>query len=86
VTAVEEEFVAGYTDGRDPSIPDAGQNRSDAYLHSFAIGRAELDGRPIAAAVSRARVAGIMSNADCKHGCYWNGTCLICGNLEPETL
>jgi hypothetical protein len=49
----EQEFFDGYRDGRDPSAPEPSENRSAMYRHSFAVGRAELEGKPILAAVSR---------------------------------
>ena len=57
---IDEEFVAGYRDGRDPSCLPPGPNRSQAYRHSFRVGRAELEDRPIPAAVSRRRVDAIL--------------------------
>lgn len=52
---VEDDFVAGYRDGRDRDAPEPSANRSAAYRHSFNVGRAEIEGRPIPAALSRAR-------------------------------
>lgn len=49
----------GYFDGRDAASPEPGANRCARYRHSFKVARAELAGRPIPAAVSRARVAEI---------------------------
>jgi hypothetical protein len=49
----DEEFMAGYFDGRDINAPEPGENRSHCYRHSFAIGRAELAGKPIPVTVSR---------------------------------
>ena len=48
------EFVDGYLDGRDANAPEPSANRSHAYRHSFAVGRAELAHRPINADISRA--------------------------------
>lgn len=53
----DEEFMQGYLDGRDPSCPEPNGNRSERYRHSFAVGRAEIAGNPIIAAVSRARAS-----------------------------
>lgn len=53
----EQEFREGYFDGRDPDSPEPSANRSHCYRHSFGVGRAELAGRPITAAVSRERAA-----------------------------
>lgn len=39
------EFVEGYCDGRDKDCPEPNENRSERYKHSFAIGRAEIEGR-----------------------------------------
>jgi hypothetical protein len=49
----DDEFVAGYRDGRDPASPEPNGNRSHSYRHSFAVGRAERAGKPIDAATSR---------------------------------
>lgn len=49
----DDEFTLGYRDGRDPSAPEPSSNRSNAYQHSFAVGRAEIMGQPIPAHVSR---------------------------------
>jgi hypothetical protein len=51
------EFMDGYFDGRDPTSPEPSANRSHCYRHSFAVGRAEINGCPIAAAVSREHAA-----------------------------
>lgn len=56
---LDQEFAEGYRDGRDRSAPEPSGNRSPAYRHSFEIGRAELAGDPIPAAISRARAAEI---------------------------
>jgi hypothetical protein len=56
---LDQEFADGYRDGRDRNAPDPSGNRSEAYRHSFAVGRAELAGAPIPAAVSRERAAAI---------------------------
>lgn len=55
------DFMEGYMDGRDASLPEPGKNRSPAYCHSFEVGRAELSGEPIPAAVSRAKAAKIIA-------------------------
>lgn len=60
----DDDFAEGYSDGRNLSIPEPGPNRSDAYRHSFEIGRRErmkLD--PTPAAVSRTRAAEIEAEA-----------------------
>jgi hypothetical protein len=56
---IEEEFMFGYFDGRNPLSPEPSANRSHCYRHSFAVGRAEINGSPIPAAISRenARIA-----------------------------
>lgn len=51
------EFFEGYTDGLKPDTPEPSENRSWRYRHSFEIGRAELSGHPIPAAISRERAA-----------------------------
>lgn len=53
VAAHDREFAEGYSDGRGPDAPEPSANRSHAYRHSFAVGRAELAGKPIHAATSR---------------------------------
>lgn len=53
INGIEEDFREGYRDGRDADAPDPSANRSHAYRHSFAVGRAEIARRPIPAAVSR---------------------------------
>jgi hypothetical protein len=50
---VSDEFVEGYRDGRNPDSPEASTNRSHSYRHSFAVGRAELEGSPIRAETAR---------------------------------
>ena len=62
-TPLEWEFYEGYRDGRDPDAPSPSGNRHPAYLHSFEVGRAELAGTPIPAAISRARAAEIERKA-----------------------
>lgn len=54
---MDGEFAAGYSDGRDASSPAPGPNRSASYAHSWRVGRAEVEGRPIPASVSRQRAA-----------------------------
>lgn len=56
---IDWEFIDGYRDGRDKFAPEPSDNRSEAYRHSFAVGRAELAGCPIPAQVSRERAAEI---------------------------
>jgi hypothetical protein len=58
---LDQEFLDGYFDGRDLDCPEPNDNRHPAYKHSFAVGRAELAGKPISAAISRARAAAIES-------------------------
>ena len=53
----DQEFEAGYFDGRDKDCPEPNENRSHCYRHSFEVGRAEIAGKPIPAAVSRERAA-----------------------------
>ncbi|MGU3316307.1 hypothetical protein ACLBWH_12220 [Sphingomonas sp. M6A6_1c] len=60
----DEEFRAGYADGRDPDSPAPSANRSHAYRHSFAVGRAERANAPIPAARSRyAAAAAVQKDA-----------------------
>ena len=39
-TPEDREFMEGYFDGRDPDSPQPSANRSHAYRHSWAVGRA----------------------------------------------
>ena len=55
--SAEDDFAEGYSDGRDPDAPEPSANRSHAYRHSFAVGRAELANRPLPAAQSRIAAA-----------------------------
>ena len=57
--ALEADFTEGYLDGRDPTTPEPSANRSACYRHSWNVGRAEIEGRPIAASISlrRAEIA-----------------------------
>jgi hypothetical protein len=56
--AIDDEFVEGYRDGRDPNSPLPSDNRSEPYRHSFAIGRNEIEGKANPpASVSRERAA-----------------------------
>lgn len=63
----DAEFLAGYQDGRDPDAPQPSGNRSACYRHSFAVRRAEMNGRPIPASVSRAN-AQAAELEDANHG------------------
>jgi hypothetical protein len=49
----DDDFMEGYFDGRDLNTPEPSSNRSACYRHSFAVGRAEMAGRPIPAQLSR---------------------------------
>ncbi len=40
---LDNEFIEGYLDGRDPDAPLPSSNRSEPYRHSFAIGRNEIE-------------------------------------------
>jgi hypothetical protein len=51
--STDDEFAEGYRDGRDPNAPEPSANRSHAYRHSFAVGRAEIARCHIPAAASR---------------------------------
>lgn len=55
----EEECAEGYRDGRDTDALPPGPNRSPFYRHGFEVGRAEKEGKPIAAQVSRERWAAL---------------------------
>jgi len=61
---IDAEFVAGHMDGRDPHSPQPSANRHPAYLHSFEVARAEVEGWVIPAAWSRARVAAIEAGCE----------------------
>ena len=52
---IHQDYMDGYTDGRNPDTPEPSGNRSERYKHSFAVGRAELANKPIAAWISRKR-------------------------------
>lgn len=54
-----DDWTQGYMDGGDINSPPPSGNRSPAYRHSFAVRRAEIQGKPIPAKVSRARVRAI---------------------------
>ena len=56
---MEDEYVEGYIDGRDKDCPEAGENRSERYKHSFDVGRAELNETPTPADISRKKVLEI---------------------------
>lgn len=53
----DEEFMQGYFDASDVDAPEPSANRSHCYRHSFAVRRAEMAGKPIPAAISRANAA-----------------------------
>ena len=61
---IDAEFVAGYTDGRDPSTPEPTANRHPAYRHSWEVGRGAREGWVIPAAWSRARIAHIEAGGE----------------------
>lgn len=60
---IDREFAEGYFDGRESDSPEAGANRSAAYRHSFEVGRAEKEGNPIPAAISREKAFAICVDA-----------------------
>lgn len=64
MSELDQEFMEGYFDGRDKNTPEPSGNRHPAYVHSFKVGRAELSGNPIPAAISRARAKLIEENLD----------------------
>lgn len=51
-----QDYIDGYTDGRDKNSPEPNDNRSARYKHSFHIGRVELSGGAIPASISRERI------------------------------
>lgn len=53
---LDREHMEGYTDGGDISLAEPGDNRSEAYKHSFRVRRAEEQGLPIPAHISRSNV------------------------------
>lgn len=60
----DAELVNGMIDGRDPSTPEPSANRHPAYRHAWDVHRAEIEGRPIPAALSRARIEHIEAGGD----------------------
>ena len=56
---IDEDFRDGYFDGRRKDSPEPGSNRSEAYRHSFEVGRAEIAGKPIPTWRSRPRAEAI---------------------------
>lgn len=60
---MDDDFIEGYLDGRDPNTPNPGENRSKAYLHSFNVGRVEINGTVIPAHVSRKAAQKIIEEA-----------------------
>lgn len=54
-----QDYIDGYTDGRDKNSPEPNDNRSARYKHSFHIGRVEISGGVIPVSLLRARVAKI---------------------------
>ena len=60
LSPIDQEFCAGYYDGRDSDIPEPNANRHPAYIHSFNVARAEKLGKPIPAQISRAAAAKIV--------------------------
>lgn len=64
---LDDEFMAGYIDGHDLTTPEPSQNRSEAYRHSWTLGRAEKLGQPLPkAAVSRAKAAEIIERENAR--------------------
>lgn len=61
---LDAEFAAGMMDGKDLTTPEPSANRHPAYRHSWEVGRAEAEGRPISAALSRARAAHIEAGGE----------------------
>jgi len=61
---LDADFVAGYTDGRNPETPEPSANRHPAYRHSWEIGRGEIEGWLIPIEWSRKRVAHIEQGGD----------------------
>jgi len=47
---IEDEMLAGYLDGLDPTSPEPSANRSHSYRHGFANGRDDLARKPRAKA------------------------------------
>jgi hypothetical protein len=57
-----QEFIDGYRDGRDPDAPEPSANRSHAYRHSFAVGRAEIEtGNPLYGSLDAALAAAAIA-------------------------
>lgn len=45
--APHPDYAEGYMDGLNRDCPEPNANRSERYKHSFAVGRAEINGHPI---------------------------------------
>lgn len=59
MTDIDEEFRQGYMDAGDPDCPIPNDNRHPAYVHSFKVRRAEMNGNPIPVQLSRKRAEKI---------------------------
>lgn len=88
---IDREFSEGYVDGRESDSPEAGSNRSAAYRHSFEVGRAERENKPIPAAISREKARRILiDDGSCPQlGCFGyldarlaDRICLTCGKCS----
>ena len=42
ISALEDECIQGYRDGRDLDAPDPSSNRHPAYIHGFLCGRDDI--------------------------------------------
>lgn len=59
-----DEMVAGYMDGFDPSSPEPSDNRSHSYRHGFANGRDDRSGKPRAGYTELIRMADLAMERD----------------------
>lgn len=42
-----QDMADGYLDGRNPNEPEPSSNRSYSYRHGFAVGRSEIEKKPL---------------------------------------
>lgn len=59
-TQAEAEYAWGYFDGRRIDTDEPGPDMSPRYVHSFRIGRAEINGTPYPSAAELRRKAGFI--------------------------
>jgi hypothetical protein len=66
MTKDDEEHMAGYVDGHDPTAPEPSANRSWCYRHSFAVGRRELERKPPVPAAAARELAAAAAEKDAR--------------------